>query len=94
MDDGTRQQDLKIEIKNDVVNISIGTAVLLHVISIGRRYGLEEIEITDKNILIADLIRELMVEEEDGSTLVHTMLDEATTNACENGSSGVRYKDE
>jgi hypothetical protein len=45
--------------------------------------------ITDERVFAHEVARALKDEEEDGSTLVHAMLDRAIENAVENGCDGV-----
>lgn len=88
-----KNQQLQIERKNDALRISIGTDLLCHALSIGRSYGAGEVKITDKDLFISELVRELHSEEEDGTTLVHRMLDSAVTNAIESGAEGIEWED-
>jgi hypothetical protein len=48
--------------------------------------GYEDAVIIDKKQLIKDVLVELNREAEDGTTMIHLMLDEAITDAYDNGS--------
>ena len=84
-----KDTNLTVEIKEDVLLISIGTEMLCHSCEVGRMYGLGDIKITDKKQFIASLVRQLEFEDEDGSTLMHEMFDRAVTIMLENGALGV-----
>ena len=84
-----KDTNLTVEIKEDVLLISIGTEILSHSCEVGRRYGLGDIKITDKKQFLASLVRQLEFEDEDGSTLMHEMFDSAVTTMLENGELGV-----
>ena len=91
MKDAARDEDklLTAEVKKGVLTISIGLDQLCHACSIGRRYGLEEIEITDKKLFVEGIVRQLKSQDHDGSTVVHKMFDDAVTEMLENGELGV-----
>ncbi|WIJ42568.1 hypothetical protein QPK06_05165 [Aeromonas veronii] len=84
---------LKVELNATKLVISIGKKTLLHAIETGRSYGLGDIKITDKELFFEEIVRELRAESEDGSTLIHEALDQAVSNALENGAEGVEYDD-
>lgn len=48
-----------------------------------------EVVITDRAKFVQAMIEELKSEEEDGTTLVHVMLDKAAERAVENGAEGI-----
>jgi len=84
---------LNVEISDDALKIKIGTEVLFAACGQGRSYGLGDVTITDKELFLSELVRELKTESEDGSTPIHLMLDQAVTDALENGAEGVCYDD-
>ena len=86
-----RNEHLKTEIKDGMLVISIGIDTLCHAVSIGRRYGIGEISITNKDLFTNELLRELNAESEDGSTLVHHMFDVAASRTIQAGAEGVEY---
>lgn len=51
----------------------------------------ERLKITDKAAFLREFVRELQAEAEDGTTLVHRMLDAAFEQAVENGAEGIDY---
>ena len=84
-----KDKNLTVEVREDVLSISIGTEILCHACETGRMYGLGDIEITDKKVFVDGLVRQLESENEDGTTLVHEMFDKAVTEMLENGELGV-----
>ena len=88
-----RKLPLDVRIAHGQLIISVGVETLCHAVSEGRRYGMGEINITDSHMFVSALMNELTDEEEDGSTLIHRMLDEAATKAIENGAEGAEYAD-
>lgn len=89
-----KDQQLTIKVEEDVLKISIGTETLFGALSVGRAYGLEGVEITDPGEFIKEFVQALEDEEEDGSTLIHRVFDQAVTNAIDNGALGVRYEED
>lgn len=71
------------------MSISIGVDILCHACEIGRRYATSDIKITDKQLFVDSIIRQLESECTDGTTLIHAMLDKAVTEMLENGELGV-----
>lgn len=90
----TTDSQLSVEINDNQLVITIGKETLLHAIETGRSYGLGDITITDKDLFLTELVRELKAEGEDGSTLIHEALDQAVSNALENGAEGAEFDDE
>jgi hypothetical protein len=80
---------LTAEVKEGVLTISIGVDQLCHACSIGRLYGLGDIEITDKKLFVEGIVQQLKSQDHDGSTVVHKMFDNAATQMLENGELGV-----
>jgi hypothetical protein len=87
---------LSVEIDNAVLKISIGVSVLCFAATLGPYFdrivaeaGGAEIRITDENSFAAAILHELRREKEDGTTLVHRMLDEAAERAVEDGAEGI-----
>lgn len=52
-------------------------------------YNEARLKITDKAAFLGEFVRQLQVEAEDGTTLVHRMLDTAFEWAVENGAEGI-----
>ena len=84
-----KNKNLTVEVKDEVLSISIGAEILFHACEIGRRYGIGDIKITNKKLFIENFARQLESEDADGSTLIHEMFDRAVTEMLENGELGV-----
>lgn len=82
-------KQLTIKIINDELTISIGTNLVQHACVVGRSIGMEDIKITNENQFLESLVNQLNREEEDGSTLIHEMLDKAVSQMLEDGELGV-----
>ena len=78
----SKDKPLTVEIVDGVLNISLGIDILC----LATKSEIYDFKIVDNNGFSNDIINELLSEEEDGTTLVHRMLDEAANNAIENGS--------
>jgi hypothetical protein len=89
-----KDQLLNAEIKDGKLTVSIGVEALEIAASVGRSFGMGEVEITDTDAFLAELPRYIRSEEEDGSTRFHRMIDECVSEMIENGETGVRYEDE
>ena len=84
-----KHKNLTVEIKEGVFSVSIGTEMLCNACEVGRRYGLGDIEITDKPLFIENFVIQIESEDADGGTLIHEMIDRAVTKMLENGERGV-----
>ena len=90
-----REQPLKIEIVDGVVSISIGIDTLAHAIewcpSICRWQNGEYIKptISDSDAFAASVVYCLHDEEEDGTTPVTDLLDDAAQRCLEDGMDGI-----
>lgn len=85
-----KDQLLKVEIVDGVLNISIGMEALKTSLESGRldmSCG-GEFVINDLEAFGVDFVHELNSEEEDGSTPVHLMLDQVALTNLENGGGG------
>ena len=80
----SKDKPLTVEIVNGVLNISIGIDTLYFALSENDFHT--QFKVTSIKGFAKDVLNELLSEEEDGTTLVHRMLDEAANNAIENGS--------
>jgi len=83
-----RNQQIKIEIKDGRLNISVGIDMLCH----SRTLNVEDFRITNNDMFAKDIRNELLSEEEDGTTLLHKAFDEAANLAIDNGSEHVEVK--
>lgn len=87
---GDRNQQLEVKNEDGVLNISIGVDLLVHAITQGSDFWPEdELTVTDADVFASEIARELESEQEDGTTIVHLMLDKAAENALNNGCEGV-----
>ena len=92
-----KKQGLKVELKGDVLTISIGIESLRFAAELSDQLQLPMSSSDDAmNAIVFDepafareVVRELEREEEDGTTPVHRMLDEAFGQVLENGGIGV-----
>jgi len=48
-----------------------------------------DFKITDKKLFLKELVNTLLIEEEDGTTSIHKMLDEAISITIDNGAEGI-----
>lgn len=88
-----RRSGLRVEISSGQLTISIGIDTLCHAVSIGRSYGMGDLSINNADVFAAEMLNELNAESEDGSTMVHNMLDTAASQAIDNGAEGAEYDD-
>jgi len=82
---------LNARIEDGELVISIGIDTLCHAVEVGRSYGMGEITIHNRDVFIKEILTELNDESEDGSTMIHRMLDDAASQAIENGAEGADY---
>ena len=85
MDHG--QQVLRVELVDRRLTISVGVDTLAEAVQISD-YG-EDCKVTDIDGFAKDVLYELKREEEDGTTLVHRLFDNAAGEAVEQGSEHV-----
>lgn len=81
-----RNQQLQVEIKDGRMEITIGVDLLCFAIEHGPIGA--GLTITDNDVFSGEIRSQLLIEEEDGSTPVHRMLDAAASEACEQGAYG------
>ena len=84
-----KDKPLTVEIDDNVLVISIGVNKLQHTVDIGRAYGNGDIEITNETEFLGGFVRQLLSEDKDGSTLIHSTFDAAVTEMLENDEPGV-----
>jgi len=88
---------LTVEIVDGLLTIRIGVATLVHVVqhdpklehydeAEGEFYSPE---VTSASVFAQEVLRQLLDEEEDGSTLVHRMIDKAVENAIDCRAEGI-----
>lgn len=91
-----REQGLAVEIIDGRLFVSIGVDALMVAVKGGPTWSDQEEEergwvISDPDGFAADIVHELEDEEEDGTTLVHVMLDAAIERAVEQGSLNIDF---
>lgn len=92
-----RHDPLKVFIEDGVLTIRIGVDCLAIAVKLNpeltdfdQNGKWVEPEITDADAFAIEVMRELVAESEDGSTLVHLAFDTAAMNAIENGAEGIK----
>jgi hypothetical protein len=87
---------LKASIKHGVLTIRIGVSTLANAAAHHPEFwdgesGLDKpnIPVTDKILFARAVLMELQAEEEDGTTMLQELLDEAMKRAVENGCDGI-----
>lgn len=84
-----RDQQIKTEVANGRLVVSIGVDLLAHAVSVGDDWE-EEWKVVDPDAFVAAVGRELESEEEDGTTLLHRAFDSAAMSVVESGDESVR----
>lgn len=83
-------QDLTVAVEDDRLVISIGVKALSVVALTGDHFGNHPMDaVTDITGFAEEMKRKLLREEEDGTTLIHRMLDEAAQAVDEDGFEGI-----
>jgi hypothetical protein len=94
----THQSPLEVSVKNGAIIISIGAAALAQAFEeseYAKPYDVEanswvaKFKVTDHEEFAREVARALQVEEEDGTTMLHLLLDQACVEAVEAGGLGV-----
>jgi hypothetical protein len=85
----SKDQGLIVEVKDEKLVISIGKNILGFACTVGNPSWPENFKITDIDEFIKEVKNELEREEEDGTTLIHRMLDKAACEVLEQGGLGV-----
>jgi hypothetical protein len=80
-----------VAIEADQIVIRVPILAVPHAagVAFDNAYGEHNYKVTDAAVFAGELVTELGREEEDGTTLIHLMLDKAVTRALENGAQGV-----
>ena len=89
---------LDVAIKDNALVVSIPIDTLCFAAEQGELWPQDDMmnptaRITDQAVFAKAVLRELLREEEDGTTLVHLMFDKAFSNILENGCEGVDWGD-
>ena len=77
-----KDKPLTVEIKDGELQISIGIDTLCFAVS----EKIADFKITDNEGFVKDILNELENEDEEGTTEIHRLLDQAADDAVENGS--------
>lgn len=86
----TTQQHLQVGIKAGRLEISIGIETLMHAVKAGPvGEAIPHLRVTDAQAYAREIVRALKDESEDGTTVVHRMLDAAAMEAIDQGAEGV-----
>jgi len=83
---------LSIQVEGEDLVIRIGIPLLLHAISNGPLWT-EGMLISDDEMFVQELVKELALDGEDGTTLIHEAFDRAALRVVENGSEAVEDVD-
>jgi hypothetical protein len=84
-----KKQGLKAEVAKGKLVISIGVDCLAYAIQNGDNWP-EGLKITDNAKFAQDMLAFLELDEEDGSTVIHNVLDESANYAIEQGSEWIK----
>jgi len=89
-DETGRAQPLAVGVTTDGrLVVSIGIDVLAFAVNLaGTPWSTAPFKVTDADVAAAEIVQELTREEEDGTTPVHKLLDQAALDAWENGGQG------
>lgn len=102
MGEARRQRRLEVKIDRDVLSITMGVQSLAFAVEHNpdlEIYDGESGEFKTPKVVDADAFaKEVLIilhrEEEDGTTMVHEMLDKAVEMAIENGAEGIRLPED
>lgn len=89
---GSADDGLEVSITDGRLVISVGANILVN--ALGSDYIQPPYKIVDPAQAVKEIVRELKREEEDGTTVVHKMLDQAALDAWENGGEGFRERND
>lgn len=97
-----RHDPLKVFIEDGVLMMCIGVEVVAKAVKLNpdlTQYNetteeWDEPEITDTDKFMSEIVKELLSEEEDGTTPIHIALDTAAMNAIDNGAEGIKLPGE
>ena len=92
------EQPLCVEVHDGKLVISVGIDTLAFAAEHCNRFydGHKDaytMRVTDKSVFAREVVRALLREEEDGTTLVHVLLDDAFEAAVGDGCDGVKHGD-
>lgn len=84
----SRNAPLSVTVDDGRLVIAIGVETLGFAAQHSDDFEKWGVTVVDHDIAVKEIARELRREEEDGTTLVHLLLDKAALNAWENGGEG------
>jgi hypothetical protein len=87
-----KNKSLKVEIIDGELRISIGISNLKKAMETSPDERLTWYKVLDLEAFAKDVVNELLDEDEEGTTPVHRLLDNAFFFAIENGSAGIAEK--
>lgn len=95
------KQPLKCRAARGAISISIGNQTLKHSAAMHPEFwdgetgpDVPNIKVTNAAVFAKEVVRQINREDEDGSTLLTRMFDEAMKQAVENGCEGVDHEEE
>lgn len=89
-----RKSDLDVSVEDGVLKITIGVETLKWAVEASPTFDDCNIKVTDADVFAQAVADELLQEDEEGTTLVHMMLDGAATQAIDQGAEGISVGDE
>ena len=87
-----RDAPLRCVIEDNQLVIRIGVATLVYAVNVGLNDEYpegQEPQVTDEDVFAAAILEQLEREDDEGTTCVHILLDEAAKAAIEDGCEGV-----
>lgn len=90
----SKEDTLKVEVVDGKLHISIGVNAMCNALEGSWYFQSGPFKITDIDVFTDAVRAQLLAEEEDGTTPVHTMLDSAAEMAIEWGCEGVDFGDD
>ena len=92
---GVDEQPMEVKVVGGMLVISIGINCLARALEASPRFyngesGEQDLKVTDPEVFAREVARALQREEEDGSTPLHVLFDNAAESAIEDGCEGVK----
>lgn len=89
----SNKYQLKVFVKSGLLNITVGTELFQHAsFTYNPIEDLSKYKIVNEKKFFDDVIREMLREEEDGSTPLHRLFDQMVIAAIENGAESIGEK--
>lgn len=82
---------LDVKVVDGKLTITMGVDAFITLVTLGGAFDTfpDDPIVTDKKAFVQSIVDRLLYEEEDGSTPVHRMLDQAAIDAVEDGCEGI-----